>query len=129
MIAYQYVALRYVHNSTIGEYLNMGVAVLVPSNGWFMAECPVETAARFRLTFSDFNLDWYLEYVSRINRRFYELSKTPIFNIEFDEVVREAGFRKENNLQYSNSGSGIVQNDPEKYKELFERLLKTYVHI
>ena len=128
MIGYQYSILRYVHNSSIGEYLNMGVAVFVPSYGWFSGKVPVETAARFRLAFTDFNLNWYLKYVERINEKFYDASIN-IFNPNLEDIIREAGFRKDNNLVYSNISSGIVQNNPEKFKELFDRLLKTYVHV
>ena len=128
MISYQYSILRYVHDSSIGEYLNMGVAVFVPSCSWFSGKVPVETAARFRLAFTDFNLDWYLKYVGRINEKFYDASIN-IFTSNLEDIIREAGFRKDNNFVYSTISSGIVQNSPEKYQELFDRLLKTYVHV
>ncbi len=130
MVSYTYTVLRYVHDTTTGEFVNMGVALYAPDNKFVGALCR-KKFKRVSDLFLDINREFLKKIMNDVERYFYDINKQ-FTSITIDHEKTIYDFSKkiisidDSSLQWSAIGTGIT-DDPEKtLKKLFERLVAKY---
>lgn len=133
MKKYSYVPLRYVHDSTSGESLNVGVVMYLPKSGRLTMRAIGKTA-RLKAAFRDFDPQGYKEAVGSLRRGLtYLQQKSPIGVQEslFDEGGLDADgvvalVWPDKGTQYTLGGVGFgTTDDSEKTLDaLYKRLVE-----
>jgi hypothetical protein len=128
---YSYVILRYVHDVLTSEFINVGVVMLVPSQGRVIAKTR-HTIARLRGVFPDLDRIAFTAMMANIRRGFRRIAKhktkTPLFNSEeaLSSIIREAVPIDDSSLQWSPLGAGITDNPQATFADLYERFVARY---
>ena len=132
--SYQYSVIRYHHDLSTGEFLNIGIAIYAPELNYFKAQI-TSKYSRITDTFCTANGEEYRYYINRLMRRFenknHDLSSTQdaLFNKEstdLEKILREY-LRKESSFQYSNPSSGISKSSIDSIDKAFNNLYDKYV--
>jgi Protein of unknown function (DUF3037) len=129
---YTYTTLRYVHDVTTGEFVNVGIAMFAPELGYASAKCR-KTITRVKNTFPGLNAEAFKASMKYVESKFKEVQdeltqlkgqllltgnrKTAL------EIALSAIGKDDSSLQWSPMGSGST-NDPEV---TLERLYKRMV--
>jgi len=131
MHTYTYVTLRYVHDTTSGEFVNVGVAVFCPEKRFLGAKCR-RTYGRISKVFPGVDGEAFKGALRSIEARFAERARrfAEELPIECAVSVREHALAilpdDDSALQWSSVGGGLT-NDPETALErLFERMVHRY---
>jgi hypothetical protein len=128
---YNYVILRYVHDVLTSEFVNVGVVMLVPSQGRVVGRTR-HTIARLRGVFPDLDRVAFTSMMANIRRGFRRIAKhktkTPLFNSEeaLSSIIREAVPLDDSSLQWSPLGAGITDNPESTFEHLYERFVSRY---
>jgi hypothetical protein len=128
---YSYVILRYVHDVLTSEFVNVGVVLLVPSEGRVMARTR-HTITRLRGVFPDLDRVAFTLMMANIRRSFRRIAKrkmkTPLFNSEeaLSSIIREALPFDDSSLQWSPLGAGLTDNPQATFEHLYERFVAHY---
>lgn len=129
---YGYCVLRYVHDITTGEFVNVGVAVLCPEWRFVGARCR-STYARIRSVFPELNGDAFRSAMKYIESRF-ELMSTRLQNeleltrstAQIEPLARSVLPFDDSSLQWSPAGSGLTTDPAKTLDALFERFVMRY---
>ncbi|MQC27096.1 MAG: DUF3037 domain-containing protein [Chloroflexi bacterium] len=131
---YQYSIIRYHHDATTHEFLNIGVALYSPKFKYFRAQV---TSKYQRITNTFYNAKGrdYRKYVDKIARRFDSLSQqleekqTRLFETTPDNIedLLRTFIRKDSSFRYSVPASGIAPDNPDSLDQTFEQLFSDYV--
>ncbi len=131
-IPYTYSALRYVHDITTGEFVNVGVVLYSREARYASAICR-STFGRLSKTFPGMDGDAFksqMRFVqSRIEEIGDELKKELPLNGHPASVVEVAHAvlpPDDSSLQWSPPGSGLAENLSQTLETLFERLVTRY---
>lgn len=131
---YQYSIIRYLHDPTTHEFLNIGLALYSPAFNYFKVDI-TSRYARITDTFFDADGSAYSSHVNKLMRRFSNLSEE-ISNNQIDMFNQEDGdfetyirkfLRKESSFRYSGPASGIAPASEEGLKDTFNRLFSKYI--
>lgn len=129
--AYTYTVLRYVHDITTGEFVNVGVALYAPKARYASAQCRT-TYSRLNKVFPGVNGEHFRALMRHIQASFEELGEKLASELPLNEPHNVMEFalsilpRDDSSLQWSPAGSGITSNPSETLDKLFERMVMNY---
>ncbi len=127
--AYTYTILRYVHDVTTGEALNIGVVLHAPSQRFVSARIQTNFG-RLRKAFPNLDGDAHRELMRYIQTSFDQLQEQTEQELPYDPQPQDAGAvaarilpKDDSSLQWSPLGSGICAAPAEELTRLFARLV------
>lgn len=130
-LSYEYSILRYVHDTTTGEFINVGV-VLYSKPEHFIGSKFRTTISRISAVFPDANKTHLRKVLKFIGSRFEDvsesyrtqlaLSETP----SFEGVIHSILPKDDSSLQWSPISSGITIDFQEELNDLFSRYVTKY---
>ncbi|MBS0240360.1 MAG: DUF3037 domain-containing protein [Proteobacteria bacterium] len=128
---YTYTVLRYVHDVTTGEFVNVGLVVHAPSVRFLRAKMR-HTHGRLSSMFPDLDRDSFRSSMKVIERAIDRLGEEYQKASLFTEDSDAASFAKsvlpadDSSLQWSPVGSGLASDLTELLERLFDRLVGRY---
>ncbi len=127
---YTYTVLRYVHDITAGEFVNVGVALFCPSER-FVAAKMRPTYGRITRVFPGSNGEYFKQMMSYVNRQFEKFSNEEMGLISMNartvmEFAHRAFPADDSSLQWSPAGSGKTANPAKTLEQMFQRLVMRY---
>jgi hypothetical protein len=129
--AYTYTILRYIHDITTGEFVNVGVALHAPNARYASAQCRT-TYGRLNKVFPGINGEHFRALMRHIQARFEELGEQLANELPLNEPHNVMEFatsilpRDDSSLQWSPAGSGVTDNPSETLDKLFERMVVSH---
>jgi hypothetical protein len=128
---YTYTVLRYVHDTTTGEFVNVGVALYAPKARYVSALCR-GTYGRLNKVFPGVNPDYFKSLMRHIQSRFEEIgehltTRLPLDSPRsIDELARRVLPADDSSLQWSPMGSGRTSDPAGTLEHLYERMVTRY---
>lgn len=129
---YTYSVLRYMHDITTGEFVNVGVVIYSPEARYASALCR-STYGRLSKTFPGVDGDAFKSLMHFVESRIEEigdrlksdlpLDKTPVSAMDIAQSVLPPD---DGSLQWSPMGSGLADNLSQTLESLFARLVERY---
>ena len=129
---YTYTTLRYVHDITTGEFVNVGIAMFAPELGYANAKCR-KTITRVKNTFPSLNTEAFKASMKYVESRFKEVQnelnqlkdqmlltdnrKTAL------EIALNAIGKDDSALQWSPMGSGSTLDPELTLENLYKRMV------
>lgn len=128
---YTYTVLRYVHDITTGEFVNVGVALYAPKARYANALCR-STYGRLSKVFPGVNAEHFKSLMRHIQARFEEVGAQFGSQLPFvapnsvEEISRRILPADDSSLQWSAIGSGRTADPAGTLESLFERMVMRY---
>jgi Protein of unknown function (DUF3037) len=130
--AYTYTVLRYVHDITTGEFVNVGVAIYAPDARYASAICRT-TYSRLSKVFPGMDGEAFKTSMRFIQSRFEEMGDKLKSELPFDgrpKTVIDFAHGilppDDSSLQWSPPGGGLTENPSETLENLFDRFVTRY---
>ena len=129
--AYTYTILRYIHDTTTGEFVNVGVALYAPKARYASAQCRT-TYGRLNKVFPGVNGEHFKSLMRHIQARFEEKGELLANELPLNEPHSVMEFalsilpHDDSSLQWSPVGIGRTANPSETLDKLFERMVVRY---
>ena len=129
--AYTYCVLRYVHDTTSSEFVNVGVVLYAPEARYLSALCRT-TYGRLNKVFPGVNAEHFKSLMRYIQARLEEEGARiggelpfarPSSVLDFAHAVLP---RDDSSLQWSGVGSGRTENAADALERLFDRVVARY---
>ncbi len=130
-ISYSYTVLRYVHDTTTGEFLNVGVVLSAPEARYASAMCR-QTYGRLSKTFPGVSGDHFRSLMKYIQARIEELGDRFNGELPLSDAKTALDFaqsilpKDDSSLQWSPLGSGLTNDPSRTLEQLFDRLVSRY---
>lgn len=130
-ISYTYSVLRYVHDVTSGEFVNVGVALYAPQARYLSAICRT-TYGRLNKVFPGVNAEHFKALMRHIQNSFEARGErfagelplaTPSGMLEIAQSVLP---KDDSSLQWSPAGSGRTDDPAQALEKLFNRMVMRY---
>ena len=131
LYAYTYTVLRYVHDTTTGEFINVGVALYAPRAPYASALCRT-TYRRLSTVFPGVNGEQFRSLMRYVQARFEELGERLAGDLPFTEkksvldLAQTILPRDDSSLQWSPAGGGKTDDPSQTLEQLFERMVRRY---
>lgn len=131
MYSYTYTLLRYVHDTTTGEFLNVGVAIFSPEARFIAARCR-KTYGRVARVFPDLDSKSFKNSMRFIERRFDALAKKNETELPLNDkadvlaIARSVLPEDDSALQWAPFGSGVSRDLAHTLEGLFDRMIQRY---
>lgn len=128
---YTYSVLRYVHDVTSGEFMNVGVVLYAPKARFLGALCR-PTYGRLSKVFPGMNAEHFKSLMRHIQGRFEERGERVANELELTpssgvmEIAQSILPKDDSSLQWSPAGSGRAENPANTLEKLFERMVMRY---
>ncbi len=129
---YTYSVLRYVHDTTTSEFVNVGVAIYSREARYASALCR-STYGRLSKTFPGVDGDVFKSLMRHVQSRIEEMgdrlkSDLPLEGMPASvmEIAHAILPADDSSLQWSPSGSGLTENLSQTLESLFNRLVARY---
>jgi len=131
LYSYTYCVLRYVHDPTSGEFVNVGVVLYAPEARYLSALCRT-TYSRLNKTFPGMNAEHFKSLMRYIQARLEEQGERvsgelplarPSNVLEFAQAILP---RDDSSLQWSQAGSGRTDDPSRALEQLFDRMVLRY---
>lgn len=126
--AYSYTVLRYVHDVTTGEFVNVGVALYAPGMRYANATCRT-TSKRLRPIFPSLDSDVFRALMRKVQSRFEELHDEIDGQLELRryssvmELAQSVVPQDDSALQWAPMGGGLSSDPAATLEHLFERFV------
>ena len=127
--AYTYTILRYVHDVTTGESLNVGVVLLAPSSRFLSARIQINHG-RLRKAFPNLDGDTHRDLMRYLQSSFDGWQARMEQELPFDGQPADAGSiaarvlpRDDSSLQWSPLGGGLTDDPAGELSRLYTRLV------
>ena len=130
-ISYTYLVLRYVHDVTSGEFVNVGVALYAPQARYLSAICRT-TYGRLNKVFPGVNAEHFKALMRHIQNSFEaqgeRLSNELLlaFPAGVLEIAQSVLPKDDSSLQWSPAGSGRTDDPAQALEKLFNRMVMRY---
>lgn len=129
--AYSYSVLRYIHDVTSGEFVNVGVVLYAPKARYLSAICRT-TYGRLNKVFPGMNAEHFKSLMRHIQNSFEvqgerlssELPLTSPSGVL--EIAQSVLPKDDSSLQWSPAGSGRTDNPAQALEKLFDRMVMRY---
>lgn len=129
--SYSYAVLRYVHDVTSGEFVNVGVALYAPQVHYLSAICRT-TYGRINKVFPGVNAEHFKALMRYIQNSFEaqgerlanELPLAPAAGVL--EIAQSVLPKDDSSLQWSPAGSGRTDDPAQTLEKLFNRMVMRY---
>lgn len=128
---YSYVVLRYVHDVVTGEFLNVGVVMVVPGRSLILTKAR-RTFGRIKNVFPDLDSDAYKRAIDAVERgmRHVERSLKSEGLFKSDRTARDYGRLAvpldDSALQWSPVGAGLAADPRKTFDQLYQRFVTRY---
>jgi hypothetical protein len=130
--SYSYTILRYVHDTTTGEFVNVGVALYAPDAKYASALCR-STYGRLAKVFPGLDGDNFKQLMRFIQARLDELGarlreELPLqkSSASIMDLAHAVLPPDDSSLQWSPMGAGLTENPSDTLERLFQRLVLRY---
>lgn len=131
--AYTFTVLRYVHDITTGEFVNVGVALYAPNVKYLGAIC-TPRYGRLSKVFLDIDGDHFRSLMRFIQARFEEqsdkLRQSVLSFVDTPQRVMEIARSilppDDSSLQWSEAGGGITDDPSTALEGLYDRMVQRY---
>lgn len=130
---YSYTVLRYVHDTTTGEFVNVGVVVSSVDHG-FLEAIFKTTSIRAKTVFPTLNGNSYRSRLLKLQSTFDSLKKQSQGELPLNsgkglmELVQSVLPKDDSSLQWGSVGSGISSDLGKTTRNLYERFVAKYDH-
>ena len=129
---YTYTILRYVHDTSTGEFANVGVVLLSPEAHYANAIlCP--TYGRISKMFPGFDGEHFSTVVRHLQSRFDEIAKCGKQKMDLNQKpvnAQELAYTviaaDDSSFQWSPMGSGLAADLSATAKSIYERMVERY---
>ena len=128
---YTYSVLRYVHDVTSGEFMNVGVVLYAPEARYLGALCR-PTYGRLSKVFPGMNAEHFKSLMRYIQSRFEERGERVASELELMpssgviEIAQSILPKDDSSLQWSPAGSGRADDPAQTLEKLYERMVMRY---
>lgn len=131
LYSYTYCVLRYVHDATSGEFVNVGIVLYAPGARYLSALCR-NTYGRLNKVFPGVNAEHFKSLMRYIQARLEEQGERvagelpltdPSNVLEFAHAILP---RDDSSLQWSPAGSGRTDDPSQTLERLFDRMVLRY---
>lgn len=135
MKPYQFVVLRYVHDVTAGEFVNIGVVLWSPTDGFFSKV--TDRYSRLSAFFPDFDGLAYRALVRHVTRALNQASKMvseaqmPLVSTqqpEFAQILNSLVSKDSTVLQWSGVLGGATSDPAARFVALYEEFVGQFEH-
>lgn len=129
--SYTYTVLRYVHDITTGEFVNVGVALYAPDARYASALCR-PTYGRLTKVFPGANGEHFKLLMRHVQTQFERLGEEIATQLPLNQVDSVLELAKtivpsdDSSLQWSPMGGGRTANPSQTLDHLFERMVMRY---
>ena len=130
---YSYTVLRYIHDITTEEFINVGVVLYSPQEKFLSAAC-TNKYGRLSRMFFDIEGEQFKQVVKNIQDRINEWGSRIHQELEFEKlpdfvnkIVDKILPPDDGSLQFSDIGKGLTENLSETLDELFVRYVAKYL--
>lgn len=129
--SYTYTVLRYVHDVTSGEFVNVGVALHAPQAHYLSALCRT-TYGRLNKVFPGVNAEHFKALMRHIQNSFEERGERLSGELQLTspsgviEIAQSVLPKDDSSLQWSPSGSGRTDDPAQALEKLFNRMVMRY---
>ncbi|MCB1633492.1 MAG: DUF3037 domain-containing protein [Xanthomonadales bacterium] len=130
-VSYTYMVLRYVHDVTTGEFVNVGVAMHAPDARFVGALCR-NTYGRLNKVFPGVNADHFKSLMRHIQAQFERFGERlseelPLHRSNsVEDFARTVLPADDSSLQWSPAGSGRTSDPSATLEKLFDRMVMRY---
>lgn len=129
---YTYTILRYVHDTTTGEFVNVGVVLTSPEIG-FTSALLNPTYSRLSHMFPGLDGEHFRRVIRNLQSRFDKLSYRIFEETNFGdrpahalELAHRVIAADDSSFQWSPMGSGLAADLPATVESLYERMVERY---
>lgn len=128
---YSYVVLRYVHDILTGEFVNVGLVVVVPGQPLILTKAR-KTFGRIKNIFPDLDSDAYKRAIEAIERGMKSVERSlkseGLFKGEktAGDYARIALPLDDSSLQWSPVGAGLTSDPQKTFDQLYHRFITRY---
>jgi hypothetical protein len=128
---YSYTVLRYVHDVTTSEFVNVGIVLHVPSECRLLVRTR-HTIGRIKVVFPDLNRQAFVEAMASVERGIKRVAKDiatcGMLPCDGDAATyaRRALPADYSSLQWSPLGTGLTDNADKTFERLYERFVTRY---
>jgi len=129
---FTFTVLRYVHDVSTGEFVNMGIALYAPEAGYVSAMCNPRYG-RLSRVFLDVNGDHVRSLMRFIQARFEEFGLKLTGELPLDgkpksvmDIATGILPSDDSSLQWSEPGGGITEDPAATLEQLYNRLVQRY---
>ncbi len=128
---YSYVVLRYIHDILTGEFVNVGVVMVVPSRPLILTRAR-KTFGRIKNVFPDLDSNSYKRAIQAIERGMRGVERTlktdGLFKADRTarDYARIALPLDDSSLQWSPVGAGLTADPQKTFDQLYQRLVARY---
>lgn len=126
--AYSYTVLRYVHDVTTGEFVNVGVALYAPGMRYANATCRT-TSKRVRPIFPSLDSEVFRALMRKVQSRFEEVHDEVASQLELRryssiiDLAQSVIPKDDSSLQWAPMGSGLTSDPAITLEQLFDRFV------
>ena len=130
-ISYTYSVLRYVHDVTSGEFVNVGVALYAPQARYLSAICRT-TYGRLNKVFPGVNAEHFKALMRHIQNSFEAQGERLAGELPLAapsgvlEIAQSVLPKDDSSLQWSPAGSGRTDDPAQALEKLFNRMVMRY---
>lgn len=130
-ISYTYSVLRYVHDVTSGEFVNVGVALYAPQARYLSAICRT-TYGRLNKVFPGVNAEHFKALMRHIQNSFEAQGERLASELPLAapsgvlEIAQSVLPKDDSSLQWSPAGSGRTDDPAQALEKLFNRMVMRY---
>lgn len=130
-ISYTYSVLRYVHDVTSGEFVNVGVALYAPQARYLSAICRT-TYGRINKVFPGLNAEHFKGLMRHIQNSFEAQGERLTNELPLAapssvmEIAQSVLPKDDSSLQWSAAGSGRTDDPAQALEKLFNRMVMRY---
>lgn len=128
---YSYSVLRYVHDVTSGEFVNVGVALYAPEARYLSAICRT-TYGRLNKVFPGLNAEHFKALMRHIQTSFETIGERLsdelplVTHSSVLEIAQSVLPKDDSSLQWSPTGSGRTDDPAQALEKLFNRMVMRY---
>lgn len=128
---YSYVVLRYVHDILTGEFVNVGLVVVVPGQPLILTKAR-KTFGRIKNIFPDLDSEAYKRAIEAIERGMRSVERSlkseGLFKGEktAGDYARIALPLDDSSLQWSSVGAGLTSDPQKTFDQLYHRFITRY---
>lgn len=131
LISFEYSILKYVHDTTTGEFINVGVVVYSESKNSIHAKCR-NTITRISSVFPDLNKPHFRKMMRLVNGQFSALNHQLHHELNLNHAASLNGYlhkvipRDDSSLQWSEIKSGVTTSITDELNDIYSRYVAKY---
>ncbi|MBO0902158.1 DUF3037 domain-containing protein [Jiella sonneratiae] len=128
---YSYVVLRYIHDVLTGEFVNVGLVMVVPDRSVILTKSR-KTFGRIKSVFPDLDSDAYKGAIDAIDRGMKSVQRSVKNEGLFKDRKTASDYARialpldDSSLQWSQVGAGLTDDPQQTFDQLYQRFVSKY---